>query len=107
MAFGGFVPGLPPWPFPRLTTSHIRNYSGLCKTGPMRQARVLEARSGMVRQAFWLLMVAGFGLPVSTLHAAPVIARDGETIELEGTIASFEGLGTLERPTVYVGLRLD
>jgi len=61
----------------------------------------------MVRQVFWLLMIAGFGLPVSTLHAAPVIARDGETIELEGTIASFEGEDVLERPVAYVGLRLD
>jgi hypothetical protein len=73
----------------------------------MRQTRVLEGRSRMVQQVFWLLMVAGFGLPFSTLHAAQVIARDGETIELEGTIASFEGEDILERPVVYVGLRLD
>ena len=97
MAFGGFLPGLPPWLFPRLTTPHIRSYPGPCNTGPMRQTRVLEGRSGMVQQVFWLLMVAGFGLPVSTLHAAPIIARGGETIELEGTIASFEGEDVLER----------
>jgi hypothetical protein len=60
----------------------------------------------MVWQVLWLLIV-GFALPFGMVQAAPVIAKDGETVELDGTISVLEGLDTDERPIVYIGLRLD
>src|SRR5687768_14665291 len=53
------------------------------------------------------LVIAVLLLPSATVRGAAAVAKDGETIELEGRVALVEGLNIQERPVVYVALRLD
>jgi hypothetical protein len=67
-------------------------------------------RGHLIVRAKWFAVVLGIVallLPSAAVRGAPAVAKDGETIELEGTVALSEGLDVKEHRVVYVALRLD